>query len=82
MPVGPRIHPDGQDKFSGRENESSWLTTDAANPCQSTSARRKRKKRGIFCDFFGLLLFVSTWSVISEFLSVLLHGFIDYILKI
>ena len=55
MPVGPRIHPDGQDKFSGRENESSWLTTDAANPCKSSSARRKRKKRGIFCDFFWLV---------------------------
>ena len=53
MPVGPRIHPDGQDKFSGRENESSWLTTDAANPCKSSSARRKRKKRGIFCDFLA-----------------------------
>ena len=42
----------------------------------------KGKREAYFVIFFGLLLFVSAWSVISEFLSVLLHGFIDYILKI
>ena len=65
MPVGPRIHPDGQDKFSGRENESLWLTADAANPCQSSSARRKRKKRGIFCVRFGSVVVVGYLGILK-----------------